>query len=233
MNEAAPPVAALEDTPFIMSIIVRTLSEQTYEVVRLKILTGDMSPGTAVRQDAIAAELGVSKIPLREALSRLEQDGLLSSYPNRGYVVRGVSTEEASEVFVLRLKLEPGAAAKAAVKAGPEDHERAEAALTALESALGRPDGDHVSHNRAFHMSLVRPGGHITSQLVERLQILSERYVRIHLEPLGRDERASREHREILDAWKTGDATKVEALLAEHIQGTLDDLRQQLALKQG
>jgi DNA-binding GntR family transcriptional regulator len=85
----ASPIAALEDTPFIMSIIVRTLSEQTYEVVRLKILTGDMSPGTPVRQDAIAAELGVSKIPLREALSRLEQDGLLSSYPNRGYVVRG------------------------------------------------------------------------------------------------------------------------------------------------
>lgn len=212
-----------------MSIVVRTLSDQTYEIVRRRILTGAMPPGTAVRQDAIAGELGVSKIPLREALSRLEQDGLLSSYPNRGYVVRPASTEEASEVFALRLKLEPGATAEAALKAGPDDHARAETALAALEAELGKPDGDHVTYNHAFHMALVRPGGHITSQLVERLQILSERYVRIHLEPFGRDERASREHRQILAVWKTGDAAKVEALVAEHIQGTLDDLRQQLA----
>jgi DNA-binding GntR family transcriptional regulator len=212
-----------------MSIVVRTLSDQTYEIVRRRILTGEMPPGTAVRQDTIAAELGVSKIPLREALSRLEQDGLLSSYPNKGYVVRQASTEEASEVFALRLKLEPGAAAEAALKAVPDDHLRAETALAALEAELGKPQGDHVTCNRAFHMALVRPGGHITSQLVERLQILSERYVRIHLEPLGRDERASREHRAILDAWKAGDAARVEALLAGHIEGTLADLRQQLA----
>ncbi|PXA88169.1 GntR family transcriptional regulator [Caulobacter sp. D4A] len=212
-----------------MSIVVRTLSDQTYEIVRRRILTGAMPPGAAVRQDTIAGELGVSKIPLREALSRLEQDGLLNSYPNRGYVVRPASTEEASEVFALRLKLEPGATAEASRKAGPEDHVRAEAALAALETELGKPDGDHVAFNHAFHMSLVRPGGHITSQLVERLQILSERYVRIHLEPFGRDERASREHRQILEAWKAGDAATVEAVVAEHIQGTLDDLRQQLA----
>jgi DNA-binding GntR family transcriptional regulator len=92
-----------------MNIVVRTLSDQTYEIVRRRILVGAMQPGTAVRQDVIAAELGVSKIPLREALGRLEQDGLLSSYPNRGYVVRDLSTDEASEVFALRLKLEPGA----------------------------------------------------------------------------------------------------------------------------
>ncbi|MBI1686608.1 GntR family transcriptional regulator [Caulobacter hibisci] len=212
-----------------MSIVVRTLSDQTYEIVRGRILTGAMAPGAAVRQDTIAGELGVSKIPLREALSRLEQDGLLSSYPNRGYVVRPASTEEAAEVFALRLKLEPGAAADAARKAGPVDHARAEAALAALEAELSKPGGDHVTFNHAFHMSLVQPGGHITVQLVERLQILSERYVRIHLEPLGRDERASREHRQILDAWKAGDGATVEALVAEHIQGTLDDLRQQLA----
>ncbi|MBI1683793.1 GntR family transcriptional regulator [Caulobacter hibisci] len=212
-----------------MSIVVRTLSDQTYEIVRRRILTGAMSPGTAVRQDSIAGELGVSKIPLREALSRLEQDGLLQSYPNRGYVVRPASTDEAAEVFALRLKLEPAAAADAAVKASPEDHALAETALSALEEEMGKPEGDHITRNRAFHMALVRPGGHVTGQLVERLQILSERYVRIHLEPFGRNERASREHREILDAWKAGDAATVEALLVEHIQGTLADLEQQLS----
>jgi DNA-binding GntR family transcriptional regulator len=212
-----------------MNIVVRTLSDQTYEIVRRRILVGAMQPGTAVRQDVIAAELGVSKIPLREALGRLEQDGLLKSYPNRGYVVRDLSGDEASEVFALRLKLEPGAVAEACLRAKPADHAAAEAALAALEAELAKPDGDHVSFNRAFHLALVRPGGHITFQLMERLQILAERYVRVHLEPNGRDERASREHREILDAWIRGDAKKVEALTANHIRGTLSDLKQELA----
>jgi len=212
-----------------MNIVVRTLSDQTYEIVRRRILIGAMQPGTAVRQDVIAAELGVSKIPLREALGRLEQDGLLSSYPNRGYVVRDLSTDEASEVFALRLKLEPGAVAEACLRATPADHAAAEKALSALEAELAKPDGDHVSLNRAFHLALVRPGGHITFQLMERLQILAERYVRVHLEPLGRDERASREHREILAAWIRGDAAAVEALTANHILGTLSDLKQQLS----
>jgi DNA-binding GntR family transcriptional regulator len=212
-----------------MNIVVRTLSDQTYEIVRRRILVGAMQPGTAVRQDVIAAELGVSKIPLREALGRLEQDGLLSSYPNRGYVVRDLSTDEASEVFALRLKLEPGAVAEACLRATPTDHAAAEKALSALEAELAKPDGDHVSFNRAFHLALVRPGGHITFQLMERLQILAERYVRVHLEPLGRDERASQEHREILRAWTRGDAAEVEALTVNHILGTLSDLKQQLS----
>lgn len=212
-----------------MNIVVRSLSDQTYEIVRRRILVGAMQPGTAVRQDVIAAELGVSKIPLREALGRLEQDGLLKSFPNRGYVVRDLSTDEASEVFALRLKLEPGAVADACRRATPEDHAAAEKALATLEAELAKPDGDHVSFNRAFHLALMRPGGHITFQLMERLQILAERYVRVHLEPNGRDERASREHREILDAWIRGDAKRVESLTANHIRGTLSDLKQQLA----
>jgi len=212
-----------------MNIVVRSLSDQTYEIVRRRILVGAMQPGTAVRQDVIAAELGVSKIPLREALGRLEQDGLLKSFPNRGYVVRDLSTDEASEVFALRLKLEPGAVADACLRATPADHAAAEKALAALEAELAKPDGDHVSLNRAFHLAMIRPGGHITFQLMERLQILAERYVRVHLEPNGRDERASREHREILDAWIRGDAKTVEALTANHIRGTLSDLKQQLA----
>lgn len=212
-----------------MNIVVRSLSDQTYEIVRRRILVGAMQPGAAVRQDVIAAELGVSKIPLREALGRLEQDGLLKSFPNRGYVVRDLSTDEASEVFALRLKLEPGAVADACLRATPQDHAAAEKALAALEAELAKPDGDHVSFNRAFHLALIRPGGHITFQLMERLQILAERYVRVHLEPNGRDERASREHREMLDAWIRGDAETVEALAANHIRGTLSDLKQQLA----
>src|SRR3546814_15288270 len=78
-----------------MSIVVRTLSERVFDVVREQIIMGKLRTDTPIRQDALAAELGVSKIPVREALARLEQEGLLTSHPNRGYLVRPMSTDEA------------------------------------------------------------------------------------------------------------------------------------------
>ncbi len=212
-----------------MSIVVRTISDQAYDLMRERILTGALAAGSPVRQDAVAIELGVSKIPLREALTRLEQDGLLSSFPNRGYVVRPLSASEAEEVYQLRLKIEPDAAAEACAKVTEADHEAARDALTALEKALERNEPNHMALNRAFHMALIRPGvGLVTSQLVERLNVLAERYVRVHLEPVGRDARANAEHRQLLDVWIARDAGKVRRLLSNHIQATLEDVRQQL-----
>lgn len=211
-----------------MSIIVRTLSDQTYEAVRRKILIGAIPAGMPLRQDVIATELGVSKIPLREALGRLEQDGLLISYPNRGYIVRPLTTAEAAEVFALRLKLEPGAVVEGARRALPDHHAAASAALAALELDQDRDGADHVTQNRLFHLSLIKPGGPVTYQLLKRLHILSERYVRMHLEPKGREDRARQEHRAILEAWISSDDLRMEQLVADHIRSTLDDLREQL-----
>jgi DNA-binding GntR family transcriptional regulator len=211
-----------------MTIIVRSLSDQTYEIVRQQILEGVLAPGMPVRQDSMACELGISKIPLREALGRLEQDGLLCSHPNRGYVVRAMSADEAREVFSLRLKLEPGAVAEACLRIDHEDQRLAMAELTALEAEQDKSGADHVSLNRSFHMSLIKPGGPIAYHLIERLHILAERYVRAHLAPQGREERARREHRDILAAWTRGDAPRTEALVISHIEGTLTDLQEQL-----
>ncbi len=213
-----------------MAIVVRSLSDLTYELVRKRILEGDIAPGSPLRQDAIAEELGVSKIPLREALGRLEQDGLLSSNPNRGYAVRTLSAGEAAEVFELRLKIEPGAAAEGARLANDSQRHDASCALQALERAQREGNlGEHMAMNRVFHMALIRPCGSVTYQLLERLHILAERYVRRHLEPSGRGARARREHRALLKAWSGGDAARVEPLIADHIRATRDDLLRELA----
>ena len=72
-----------------MPIIVKAaLADQIVDIVRARIIAGEMAADAPVRQDALAADLGVSKIPLREALARLEQEGLVASERNRGYVVR-------------------------------------------------------------------------------------------------------------------------------------------------
>ena len=83
--------------------------------------------------------------------------------------------------------------------------------------------------NRAFHRALFRPCGKpITVNILERLQVLSERYVRMHLEPLGRDERANEEHRELLQAWLARDTGRVADLVHAHIGKTIEDLHLQL-----
>lgn len=143
------------------------------------------------------------------------------------------SSTEAEEVFALRLKIEPEAAAAASLDADDPQRKAARTALAALEAASNvHATGTIVGLNRAFHLVLVRASERlVTARLVERLLVLAERYVRKHLEPEGRDVRADSEHREILDAWLACDAGKVALLLSEHIASTLDDVRLQLLLQ--
>jgi DNA-binding GntR family transcriptional regulator len=205
---------------------IRTLSDRLVDVLRDYILSGAIEPDLPIRQDALAAELRVSKIPLREALARLESDGLVISQPNRGFFVRPMSPEEAEEIFALRLKLEPDAAADACLVATEVDQQTARRALEAfdLDAAAHKPTVGAL--NRAFHLALVKPGGNrITTNIVSRLHVLADRYVRKHLEPKGRVPRAEAEHHEMLDAWIKRKDAKVRRLIGAHLEGTLGDLR--------
>lgn len=211
-----------------MNIVVRTLSDQVFDLVRERILSGQIPPLAPIRQEALAQELGISKIPLREALARLEQDGLLVSQANRGFFAPALSREQAEEIFALRLRIEPDAAANASLVADDTARAAVQAALQALETANHRSP-QAVFLNRAFHVAMVAAGGRaLTTQLVERLHVLAERYVRVHLEPTDRPARAVAEHRNLLAAWLDRDSETVSRLLHEHIAQTLDDLRAQL-----
>ncbi|UAK23455.1 GntR family transcriptional regulator [Sphingomonas nostoxanthinifaciens] len=212
-----------------MTIIVRTLSDQLVDLVRDRILSGQVLADQPIRQDALAGELGVSKIPLREALARLEQEGLVHSLANRGFFVRPLSAGEATEVYELRVKLEPETMALAAERANEADRVHARAMLDTMYEAQGEAGDGVGAYNRAFHRALYAPSRQpVTINILDRLQVLSERYVRKHLEPLGRDERANQEHRDLIAAWLLRDGPTVTALARAHNQKTLDDLRQQL-----
>ncbi|MBB1059143.1 GntR family transcriptional regulator [Marilutibacter spongiae] len=213
-----------------MSIVSRSLSDQAFEVIRERILSARIPALAPIRQEALAEDLGISKIPLREALTRLEQSGLLRSLPNRGFFVPALSATEAEEVFALRLKLEPDAAADACLEADEARREAARSALRALESVDTGDKAGLATRNRSFHLSLVQSARHqVTAQLVERLHLLADRYVHKHLEPEGRYRRADDEHQRLLDAWLDRDTDRVRTLLRAHLQLTLDDLRVQLA----
>ncbi|MGN6208401.1 GntR family transcriptional regulator [Asticcacaulis sp.] len=215
-----------------MSIVVQTLSEQIFSLVRDRIISGRIPVDAAIRQDALAAELGVSKIPLREALARLEQEGLLISQANRGFFVRPLNADEVEEVYALRLKLEPDAVGEAAKVATDADRKAARAALDELDVAVSGDKTQVGRLNRAFHMALIRPlHRQVTIQIIERLNIICERYVGKHLEPAGRDDRAHNEHSALLELWSAGKSHEVSALMRQHIAMTLDDLRKQFEME--
>jgi hypothetical protein len=210
-------------------LAIRALSDRIYDVLRERIVAGELGE-RAVRQDALAQELGVSKIPVREALSRLAQDGLLTRIPNRGWFVCPLSMAEADEIYALRLAIEPQAAAQACAVATPAEREAVRLAYLALEEATRSGLSALARHNRAFHLALVAAAAQpLTRKLIEQLALLAERYVAQHLRPHGRSERARAEHAALHAAWIASDRRQVEKLLTAHIGGTLEDLRQQLS----
>ena len=213
-----------------MGLLVKTaLADQIIDILRDRIIAGNLPAELPIRQDALAAELGVSKIPLREAFAKLEQDGLVVSQPNRGYFVSPLSTEEALDVFDLRLKIEPEAVGAAAVRLRPDDITRARRALAELNEATASLSPRAGALNRAYHMALIRPCRRpVTIQTIERIQAIAERYAVKHLEPRGRPARAATEHRTLFEAWASGDARSAATLSTDHIATTLDDLAREL-----
>lgn len=217
-----------------MNIVVRTLSDRVFEIVREQIVRGALPEGQPIRQDALANELGVSKIPLREALARLEQEGLIASQANRGYTVRPLSAGQAEEIYELRLAIEPDAAAHAAERADEPARALTLAAFERLDAAAHNDLPAVAVCNRDFHTALVRARGRdLTTGVVERLAVLAERYVITHLQPSGREDRAHLEHRQMLDAWMARDGAAVRLLMEQHLIATIIDLRAQFGIVRG
>ena len=116
-----------------------TLAGATLQAIRERILSGAYAEGDPLRQDAIAAELGVSRIPVREALRQLEAEGLVTFSPHRGAVVSTLSLEEIEELFELRADIECELLRRAMPNTGDEQLTRANDLLDEFDAALAAP----------------------------------------------------------------------------------------------
>lgn len=219
--------------PTVNEPIARTMAVQITSRIREKILMGAYAPGAQLLQDSIAAEFGVSKIPVREALVQLRSEGLVDIFAHRGFQVRPLSAAEVQEVFNLRLAIEPEAVAKGARLASAGDRENAKAALAALNTSLAAGALHHSGDlNSEFHLALVvthcQP---VTADVLYRLHTIAQRYVRMHLKPNGRIKRATQEHTALLDAWLAGKAREARDCAQAHIKETRDELAEVLRPK--
>jgi DNA-binding GntR family transcriptional regulator len=213
-------VQSVEDEPDSGSI--RTPSP--YERIKQAILDGTFQPGVPLVETAIAGWCGVSRTPIREALSRLEHDGLLKK-SDRGMMVRERTAEEILDIYETRISLEATAARLAAERHTPIDRRRLEHLLAMVEETT-EPLGDlHVDRNRDFHRG-VWLASHNQSliDLLDRLNLHLHRYPITTLTAPGRWQQSLDEHRSLLEAVIARDAKRAESFAEQHFR-TARDIR--------
>jgi len=196
----------------------KTTSELVADRLRRWILVGRLGDGEQLRQDAIARELGVSRIPVREALKQLEAEGLVTLVSHKGAVVTTLSATTLAEFFDIRVRLEGWVLGLAIPRLEPEDLERAEAALERM--VADRRIEEQGTLNWLFHEALYRPSGHHeTLKILHRLHLGLDRYVRFQLAVTDGHARADREHREILELCRRGETAAAVQALERHVLG--------------
>ena len=184
------------------SMIQTSLTDAVTIKLRDGVISGEHPVDRPIRQDAVALALGVSKIPVREALNRLQHEGLLVSHPKRGFVVRRVSASEALEIIDMRLGLEGRLLADALERTDPAGREAVYARAQAAGAAL-RPDAPPAWPG-CFLFALTRQGSLGFTRIVAgRLWTLSEHHARSSGDPVA-VERAAAYRRSLLVAWRSG-----------------------------
>jgi len=137
---------------------VQSVADQVYAVLRERIAGGDLERGSRLHQEDLAAEFGVSRTPVREALRKLAAEGLVDLYANRGARVATATDEQLRSSYETRLVVEPGAARMAADRLIPAAIEAMKSAIRAEEKA-GRSSAKLFQANRSFHLALIEGSG--------------------------------------------------------------------------
>src|SRR5688572_8929261 len=205
----------------IVPLARQTVASMTLDAIRDGILHGIYTEGEPLRQDALASELGVSRIPIREALRQLEAEGLVAFSPHRGAIVSSLSLAEIEEVFDVRATLEPDLLRRAIPRLTTYQLDQADDILDRYAAALARADVSQWGElNWQFHASLYTPADRpISLSILQRLHQQSDRYLRMQLALTHGETRANEEHRAIAAAARAKDVKRACQLMREHIAG--------------
>lgn len=203
------------------------LRENAYGAILAAILDGRISPGTSLREEKLAAELNVSRTPIREALRKLAGEGFIVYEPHRGARVLQPTAELAREVFQIREGLEAIAAHEAATRLTSESLAELRAHFNALRPRVKAGDLSDVGDG--IHDAIFAACGN--SRLIELMDVLRGQIRWLQTAAVAipsRPARAFREHLRILAALEKRDPAAAEAAIRAHIRGTLADLRNAL-----
>lgn len=202
-------------------------AQRVYDHVKTGILEASYTAGDLLTEGAVSADVGVSRTPVREALLRLEAEGLVRLYPKKGALVVPVSTQEAEDVLEARALVERYASRRAWPRRAALAGDLAEL-LTQMRGH--RADGDVVAFNqtdRTFHESIVAAGG---NEVLTRLyRSLRERQLCISIEVMRvseeRMDHALRDHQRLVDALRDGDEKAFLDVTDAHLERAAEHTR--------
>ncbi len=197
----------------------RPLREIVYEELKRQIMIGEIPPGTRMMEVELADEMGVSRTPIREAIRKLEKEGLVSIEPRRGAYASDISIKDMVDVLEVREFLESMAAGLAAKKIKPADCERISEASAIYKKAVesGHTE-DIIKADEHFHKLIVECSGNKTLiQMMNQLQDSALRFRYIYYDDFSRYKNMPYEHQEIVDAIISGDEQRAKDTADTHI----------------
>jgi GntR family transcriptional regulator, carbon starvation induced regulator len=216
----------MTDSPLDIAPAARTMSTTLVTRIRSSIMRGDLMPGTKLNLDRMRESFGVSLSPLREALCRLESDGLVTVMDQRGYRVTPVSEGNLAEIIALRVNLECTALKEAMLHGDVAWEGRILATLHQLSRCKGgsrstaEQEAWEAAH-RAFHSELISACGMpLLRQFCATLHDQSDRYRRIFLKKHKPDRNVPKEHAAIADAVIERRARDAMQMLRDHVERT-------------
>jgi len=201
------------------SIERTSLRDQALTAIRQALVTGRIVPGQVYSAASLAAELGVSNSPVREAMLALVDDGLMEAVPNRGYRPVALTGADLAEITQLRMLLEVPAAGLAA-ESGLDGRlgELTQLVVKIEQSAVAGDLAGNLDADRRFHLLLVEAcGNKRLTEMVARLRDQTRLYNLPALAASGALVASAAEHRPLLDAVAAGDRQRAETLMREHL----------------
>lgn len=191
-----------------------TVLEWTTLTLREELLSGELRHGEPLKQDEISSRLGVSRMPVREAIRTLAAEGLVIERPNRKAIVAPLFADDALELFQIRAELEC-LAVRLSLR-GLSSKQR-EHISRAHEKLVISPERDYPARHLEFHNALYAGAGPRLKALIEQHIKLAERYLRVERSRLQVTEEDREEHEALLNAAMAGDTELAVEILHPHI----------------
>lgn len=207
------------------------LRDVVFNTLRQAILKGELKPGERLMEIALAERLGVSRTPIREAMRKLEQEGLVVMIPRRGAQVASITEKDLNDVLEVRIALENMAIEKACARMTAEETEKLKAAAKAFEDTIAEGNLVHLAEaDVAFHEIIYQAADNVC--LMQVLNNLREQIYRYRVEYLKDEEmrrQLAREHEKLTQALAARDVKDAQELSYDHIenqrQGIIKSIR--------
>lgn len=203
-----------------------SLEEMVYSRLEEEILTGELASGISLGEIALSSRLGVSRTPVRGALHRLAEEGLVEIVPNKGATVIGINTADLVDIYRLRERLEGLASSLAAERISNEELLKLEETVELADFYIRRNDTEHMKElDTVFHSIIYRASGsRFLSRTLSELHRKIKAYRKRSLSVPGRLTNSEKEHREILEAIKARDAKRADELTSLHVRRALENM---------